>query len=265
MKEIVVLGQLFQQGMLVLLLVIARIVPVVQLVPYLGGKATPQFVKTSLSLALAGLVFPVIWSGQEIATGAHLALLVLKEVLVGLTIGFIGALVFEAVRTAGQIIDTARGQNMATALNPMLPDRASVSGDALYLLFVAVFLGSGAHHLLLRVLVRSYIAVPVTEFPPTDHMAEAGLLMARLFGSSFELALVVALPVVITVLLTDLVLAMVNKAAPQIQVFFMGMPLKAALGIFVLLLCTEGIMDTLMVHGVDDLHALERLIDGWAP
>ncbi|MEZ4459412.1 MAG: flagellar biosynthetic protein FliR [bacterium] len=264
MQEIVSLGQVFQQGMLVMLLVTARIAPVVQLVPYLGGKATPQSVKTAISLALAGLVFPVIWTGQMLPTGVHLALLVVKEVLVGLTIGFVAALVFEAVRTAGQIIDTVRGQNMATALVPQLPERASVSGDAMYLLFVALFLTSGAHHLMLSVLVRSYVAVPVVGFPDATQLSDAGLLVARLFGTSFELALIVALPVVVAMMLTDLVLALVNKAAPQIQVYFLGMPLKAALGIFVLLLCIEAIMQTLMIHGVDDLRALEHLIEGWS-
>jgi flagellar biosynthetic protein FliR len=264
MKDFISVGHLFQHGMLVLLLITARIAPVVQLVPYLGGKATPQSVKTTIAFALSGLIFPVVWTSEVLPTGFGMALLIAKEVMVGLTMGFIGALVFEAIRIAGQIIDTVRGQNMATALVPQLPDRSSGTGDALYLLFVAIFLVSGAHHLLLTVLLRSYIAVPISRFPDMEQVSDVGMLVARLFGNSFELALVIAFPVVLTVLMADVVLAMVNRAAPQVQVFFLGMPLKAALGLFVVLICVEGIMQRLMQQGVEDISALQTIIEGWA-
>lgn len=259
MMGITNLASELQQWATVLMLVIARVAPVIQLVPYLGGKATPQSVKTALAFALSGLLVPLM-RPDTLPEGPMLAAVVFKEVAVGLTIGFVGALVFEATRTAGQIMDTVRGQNMATALVPQLPERSSVSADLMYLLFVALFLSSGAHHLLLRVWVRSYEAVPLSEFPKLGQLHDVGLLMARMFGASFELALVIAMPVVLASLLTDALLALINRAAPQVQVFFIGMPIKAALGIFVLLVTVEVSMDVLLSHGVDDLNTLEEVL-----
>jgi flagellar biosynthetic protein FliR len=258
MKGITHLASELQQWATVLMLVIARIAPVIQLVPYLGGKATPQSVKTALALALSLLLVPIM-RPEIVPHGPMLAVLVFKEVAVGLTLGFVGALVFEATRTAGQVMDTVRGQNMATALVPQLPERSSVSADLLYLLFVAVFLSSGAHHLLLRAWVRSYEAVPLAGFPDLDRLVDLGMLMARLFGASFELALVIAMPVVLASLLADALLALINRAAPQVQVFFIGMPIKAALGIFVLLVTVEVTIEVLLAHGAHDLQVLQEV------
>lgn len=267
MKALLDAGYLFQEGLILMAMVSARFVPVVQLVPYLGGKATPQIVKMSLAACLSLLVMPVLWEARaELPTAPPaLAVLLAKEVLIGLTIGFVGALVFEALRMSGQIMDTVRGQNMATAMVPQLPERVSLSADILLQLGIAIFLIIGGHRVLIAALLLSYQAVPLHVMPDAATATQAGVLIAELFGASFMIALLMAFPVIASVLLAELVLALINKSAPNVNVFFLGMPLKAMIGIFALLVSLDALIGLLVSEANHDLRALMALLQGLVP
>ena len=241
-------------------LVAARIAPIVYLVPYFGGKATPQPVKAGVSIALTALVYPIVWGAEAapVPAGAFaLAALTLKELALGLTFGFVAALMFDAVRVAGQVIDAARGQTMATAMVPQLPERASVSGAYLYQLTIVVFLFAGGHRVLIAALARSYRSVPPTEFPALgEDLGELAVGIARLGADSIAVGVGIALPVLAASLLIDVTLGLVNRAAPQIQVFFLGMPIKAVAGAAVLALA----VDAVAVRVIDEAGAAARFL-----
>lgn len=251
------------RSVLLFALVMARVVPIVQLAPFLGGKATPRTVKTSIAFALAILVAPVVWTPEflfaEIST-IDLGLLIAKEALVGLTLGFVTALVFESVRMAGQIIDAARGQTMANVMVPQLPERVSVTADLLYQFSIALFFVLGGHHLFVTALVRSYRVIPPADFIAVDG-PQTVLTIARLTADSIAIGLLLALPVVAAILLADMVLALINKSAPQVNVFFLGMPAKALLGTAVVLLGLGLFADEFAVHAAENLEALQVVIE----
>lgn len=257
--------ELIDRSTLMLALVMARVAPIVELIPFLGGRATPRTVKTALSLALVVLLFPVLWTPGLLATeisAPQFALLAAKEVLVGMTIGFVAALVFEAVRMAGQIIDAARGQTMANVMVPQLPERVSVTSEFLYLFAVALFFTFDGHHVFVGALAESYVAVPLATMPTWTATtgAELAFTTARLTADAIALAITFAFPVVGSILLADLVLAMINRSAPQVNVFFLGMPLKAALGTAVVLLGLGVFADEFVTHALSGLTALKDLI-----
>jgi flagellar biosynthesis protein FliR len=235
------------------LMVMARVGPIIQLVPYLGGKGVPAQVKVALGLAMAALVYPALWSSgaaDALPTHpAHIALLVVKEGLLGMLLGFVAALAFDAVRLAGQIMDTVRGQNMATTMVPQLPDRVSISADILYQLTLIAFVGAGAHRLFIAALVRSFVVFPPHRMPAWGDGSEAiALGLARISADAIGLGVLLAFPVIAATLLVDLCLALVNRSAPQIQVFFIGMPIKALLGVAVLLGLLDGIMSRVVLE-----------------
>lgn len=258
------------RAILLAALVMARVSPVVQLVPYLGGKAVPTQVKAGLSLALAALVYPIMWqsgAADQLPSGALvIAALVLKEVMVGAMLGLVAALVFDAVRLAGQIMDTARGQNMATAMLPQLPDRVSMSADLLYQGTVVVFLMLGGHRLFIAALVRSFVLLPPHRFAaPGEHGLTLTMTLVRLSADAIALGVLIAFPVIAAVLLTDVCLALVNRAAPNIQVFFLGMPIKAMLGLAVLVGVLDRMVERIITAAagqIDTAVALVQLLGG---
>ena len=253
------------QAILLGALVTARVAPIVQLVPYLGGKATPQTVKLGLSMALTALVYPLVFSSGAAFSLPEdpitIAALILKEVLIGVAFGFVAGLVFEATRIAGQLIDNARGQTQATAFAPQLPERVSVSADLLYQLTAVVFVGLGGHHLLVGALLRSYVSIPPHQFPALGaNVQQTALAIARLGADAITLGVLLAFPVVASILLTEIVLAFVNRAAPQINVFFLGMPLKACIGLIALVFALDAIVARVLTEGVTYLGWVERMI-----
>ncbi|MEC9396050.1 MAG: flagellar biosynthetic protein FliR [Myxococcota bacterium] len=260
---------LLDRAILLWALVAARIAPIVMMVPYLGGKAVPQLVKMGLTIALTGMIYPLVWGSGAAAAlpdGAlALSVLLLKELLLGFTFGFVAALVFDAVRIAGQLIDNARGQTQATAFVPQLKERVSVTGDYLYQLNVVVFLLLGGHRLFIAALVNSFAAIPPQTMPPLgDHLGAMAFGITRLATDAITLGVVMAFPVIAAILLTDLCLAMVNRAAPQINVFFLGMPIKALAGIAVVLITLQALVERTMREAVSGIQFIEAIMQSLA-
>lgn len=258
------------RALLLYALVAARVAPIVQLVPYFGGKATPQMVKMGLIIALTALVYPAVWaSGAADAlpsTAPQIILLMTKELLLGLMFGFVAALVFESVRVAGQLIDNARGQTMATAMVPQLPERVSVTADYYYQLTIVIFLAVGGHRLFIAAFARSFEAIPPQTLPAAgDHLLEVCLQIVRLGADSITLGVLLAFPVIAATLLADLCLGLVNKAAPQIQVFFLGMPIKALLGILVFLLGLHIVTERAVDEALNSVRFLQAFVETLQP
>lgn len=257
------------QSILLGALVVARMIPIVQLVPYLGGEVVPQTVKMGLALALAILVYPAVWmqgGAAALPEGTiDVSLLVLKEVFVGATIGFVCALSFEAIRMAGQIIDNSAGLTQATTMVPQLPDRISPTSNFLYQLAIVFFFAVGGHRVFLWALTSSYSILPPHEFIDMgDGLSELALVILRLTADAITLGVLMAFPVLAAIMLTNLFLALVNKSAPQINVFFLGMPLKAVLASAIVLLSLEVILSRLIERSLDDLEVVMGLIEALA-
>lgn len=249
-------------------LVSARMVPIVMLVPFLGGKAAPTQVKMGLALAFAVLVYPSVWMAEPAVPSDPVTIgaLLVKELGVGLMLGFVTALVFHAVRMAGRLIDTSRGQNKAMSMVPELQTQASVTGNFLVQLFIVLFLVTGGHRIFLAALTRSFRYIPPQDFTAISANGTAVVFdIARLATEAITLGVLLAFPVIAAILLTNIFLALVNKSAPQINVFFLGMPLKALVGIIVVLLALEPLAARFLDEAVYYLQQLLELIHLLSP
>ena len=258
--------EILHQKVLLAALIAARILPMVQMVPYLGGQVVPQTVKMGLTFSLVLLVYPAVWlSGAAFelpSSTLGISLLVIKEVFVGITLGFVCALAFEAVRMAGQIIDNTAGLTQATTMVPQLPDRVSPSSNFLLQLTIVIFFAVGGHRVFLWALTRSFQIIEPQGYLDFDQgLAEVALIVLRLSADAIMLGVLMAFPVIAAIMLTNLFLALVNKSAPQINVFFLGMPLKAVLASAVLLISLDAILQRFLDQVLDDLQTLIQLME----
>lgn len=260
------LRQAINQSILLGALVVARLIPMVQIVPYMGGEAVPQTVKMGLAIALTILVYPAVWlQGGAVMLPDNvfeISLLVIKEVFVGFTLGFVCALSFEALRMAGQIIDNSAGLTQATTMVPQLPDRISPTSNFLYQLGIVFFFAVGGHHVFLWALTQSFVVIPPHAFIDMgDGLADVALIVLRLTADSITLGALMAMPVLAAILLTNIFLALVNKSAPQINVFFLGLPLKAVLASAILLLSLDVVLAQLVDRSLEDIEMLMGLME----
>ncbi|MFB6372183.1 MAG: flagellar biosynthetic protein FliR [Bradymonadaceae bacterium] len=230
------------QSILLAGLVMARLTPIVLLVPFLGGKAAPSQVKIGLALVLTVLVYPSVWVASPTVPTSAIVIggLVVKEVAVGLMLGFVTALVFHAVRMAGRLIDTTRGETKGMSMVPQTKTQVSLMGSFLFQLFIVVFMVTGGHRLFFAALIRSFKRIPPYAFLTVgDRGPGLAFGIAQMATDAIGIAVLLAFPVIAAILLTNIFLALVSKAAPQINVFFLGMPLKALIGIAVVLFALD--------------------------
>jgi flagellar biosynthetic protein FliR len=241
----------------------ARTVPVVWLVPAFGGPNVPAQVRVGMGLALAVLCLPRL-AGQVPQAGPLLwILLVGREVAVGVTLGFVAGLIFRAAETAGRLTDILRGANLAEVLNPTSDERTSPLGDVTLLLAVVIFLELGGLGHLATALGRSYDAVPLAATASPAGLGQAAGLALAASGQMLEAALGLAAPALVALLLADLALAAVGRAAPQIPLYFVGMPLKALLGVGAVLISVGALHQALTAGFTGWSGLLARAVAAW--
>lgn len=221
-------------------LVLVRLVAVISLSPVFGGEAIPRRLRLGLAILLALVIAPAVGATPTPSgapTTQHFGALVAKEAFIGLLFAVFLRLAFELLAATGALMDMARGASMAMTLDPLNRQQNSVLATFMLQTMLVTFLVSGGHETLIRALTASFATAPPDAALPTA-LADVHELRSilGLAGSLFLLAFRVAAPVVAVMFLVDLALALLARAAPQIQVYFLGLIIKGTLGIAVLVL-----------------------------
>jgi flagellar biosynthetic protein FliR len=238
----------------------ARMVPVLILAPFFGGRLVPAVAKMGLAAALAVILFPRIAAAIPVVGPVEIALLFAKELFVGLAIGLAASLLFQAAEAAGRLVDIGRGASLAEVLVPQSGTGASPTGELYFQLAVVVFLATGGHRLFLAALGHSYEVVPLTVFPGAHGLAALAGGFIDLTAGLLAVALGLAAPVLIAAVLTDVSLGLVNRVAPQLNAFVLGLPMKALIGAAVVLLGISVVGTEIVRGGATVLTSVEDVI-----
>lgn len=209
------------------LFVLLRAGIVISFLPFLGTKMAPMRFKAGLAAAVALVLTPVVSIAPP---DGQIAQMVMREVVFGMVLGSMARSVFYAVDMAGQMMSNAMGLSIATVFNPEVGNSAEIS--RFYgIIAILVFLAQDAHHDLIAVFVSSYEMVPSEAITARDLAAYA----LSTGGGFFTIAFKIAAPVIVVMLVTQLLLGFLNKAAPQMNVFFVGFPVYIFVGFLVLI------------------------------
>ncbi len=203
------------------------------------------FVRNALLMVMAAPAFPV---ALEFVMGRppgsfNMPLVCAHEAIIGLLIGFVAAVPFWAIHVAGSLIDTLRGASIGAVYNPSLGEQTSELGTALSNMLLLVFLGCGGLHAMLDALYSSYTTVGFGAPLPFANGFLASI--GGLWHTLFNLALTFSIPAIIAMTLIDLGMGLVNRAAPQLNVFFVALPIKTGA---TLLLLTFGMRIAVMPY-----------------
>lgn len=209
-----------------------RILALVGSAPILGNPSVPLRVKIGLSFLLTLVLVPVIGPMPTVEPGSAIGLLVLvQQILIGVAIGFAMRIIFTAVEMAGQISGMQMGLGFATFFDPQNAAQMPVVGQFLGLLATLLFLAMNGHLLLIEVLVKSFQTLPVA---PPPYTAAGWRVLAGWGGEVFLAGLLLSLPIMAALLITNLALGIMTRAAPQLNVFSVGFPITLAAGFVVL-------------------------------
>lgn len=224
----------------------ARVAATFMLLPMFSSETIPALVRNSIFVAL-GIVSLSIQPPLDpnlLGPGGW-ATILLKEVFVGLMIGFFFGSVLWALEAAGQIIDTKVGATLAQVVDPLSGHQTSLNGAFLGRLGSVVFISMGGLSLLLRVTMESYVLWPVAS--PMPRLDPRGLdLVTGEFGRQMVLATLFAAPVLTVLFLIDMGLGLMNRFAQQLNVFTLSMSIKSYAATFIVLLLVSSYVTAIM-------------------
>ncbi len=204
-------------------LVLLRCTALVFAAPIFGHHAVPTLVKFGLGAALTVAMVKGIAPAPD---AVPLVLAAPLEVVIGLSLGFVLSLGFQAVELAGRLISIQTGLSLGNVYNPLQEDQSTALDPFFSIMAGLLFLAMGLHLAIVKVLARSFEVYPLGGGWPID----LPLTAAQTTALALELGVRVALPLALVLLLAELAVALLSRAIPQINVFMFGIPIKMVIG-----------------------------------
>jgi len=238
---------------------LARVLGLIGAAPLFSNGSVPVRVRVGLGLAISLAVLPTLPPMPALAPGSGLGLAVLvQQMLIGIGLGFVMRIVLAAVIMTGELIGLQMGLSFATFFDPQAGGQTAVMSQFLNLLATLLFLALNGHLLMIDVLVRSFEWLPVSTRPLHG---DGWMVVARLGAMLFSAGLLLALPLVATLLITNIAMGVLTRAAPQLNLFAIGFPVTLSAGFLVLLLTLDSfapVLQHFMGLGFDSMAELAK-------
>lgn len=215
-------------------LVMARLSGLFLFAPFFSRSVGPARIRVILLFTITLAIFPMVphWPGEGKAQVTAMAMAILTEGIIGLVMGMLTHWALLSAQTAGNIIGVEIGLSMATVMDPTSGMQEGVVSNLLYLASLMIFLALDGHLLLLQGLINSFKALPPGGGAPSPEKMLQGVLIG--VTRMFELGILLAAPVIAVSKLIYVGLALINRASPQIQVFFVATPLTQVAGMLLI-------------------------------
>ena len=219
------------ETLLSFLLTLMRVSLIVFLMPFYGGETIPAPVKAALCLILALALWPHL-SFPAGAFPAHplgIIVILLGELILGMTLGMCVHFIFAGIQTGGELLGFQMGFTMVSLVDPLSGARVSITSHLLYMVSLLTFLTLDGHLHLLRALAESFTLLPPGGLTMRGNLVDNVLSLS---GGMFVLAVKIAAPVMAAIFMVELALALMARAAPQMNLLTLGFPIKIAVGFF---------------------------------
>lgn len=223
-----------------LFLFLARMLPIIALSPFFGARVLPHPVKVAFALTLFAIFLPellVVTKSTDLNFNLWSLTLFLKEIFVGYIIGFFISLPFQIAQSSGIFIDHQRGGASLMVNDPTIQNQSSPLGTLFNMVFIIIFFYIDGPFLFIEAIISSYQVIPPDAMINHLFFAEDSPFWKRemtLLNEVMVIATRLASPALIAILMTDVFLGITNRLAPQVQITFLGLPLKSLLGLGVL-------------------------------
>ncbi len=237
------------------MLVFARIGAMVMLLPGFGETNIPVRIKLGIALLLTLVILPAHRGAYQIDMQSMSSLIVLAihEIVIGIILGATARVTLAALQTAGSVIAQQLGLGFVTAIDPTQGQQGLLIGNFLTLLGVALLFATDTHHLIIAALSDSYKI-----FTPGEMMSsgDVAALATRAFAAAFKLGMQLAAPFLVFGVVFNVGLGVLARLMPQMQVYFVGVPLSIMIGFVIFAAILATMMGTYMDYFVGVLHSM---------
>lgn len=228
-------------------LIMTRLAMVTSTIPFLVGKPVPGTIRIGFTLVMLLFLYPHLAPADHSllpSSPLMIVVLFLKEAFYGIAIGLASSIVFHGFEAAGSMVDNQRGAAQARLLIPQLGEQSSLFGNLTYQLGIVIFMSLGGHLIFMKAVIESYDLLPILSLPQArpDFIAMSEEFI-KMSGMVLLLALQLTAPVLISIFIADVILGIMTKTAPSINVFELSFGVKGVLGVVIYFLAL-GIMIT---------------------
>lgn len=214
-------------------LILLRIIGFFVSMPIIGSVNVPPSVKVLLSLSMTMVIFPHVGWAKLTSSIEHLDIITLaiKEMFVGLFFGFLARMFFMAITMAGEVTSISMGVSAAQLYNPTMGE-SSTALDQFYVTIASIFfLSINGHHILISGIYKSFELVPITKTALNlSGLQSFGVLVQTIT----EIALKMSAPILVTILFTNVAIAVIGRAVPQINILITSLPVNILVGFAVI-------------------------------
>src|SRR6266700_2043666 len=233
------------------MLVFARVGAMVMLLPGLGETNIPVRVKLAIALLLTLVILPLHRQAYRIDMGSLTPLLVLM--LHDIVLGITARVTLSALQVAGSVIAQQLGLGFVTAVDPTQGQQGLLIGNFLTLLGLALLFATDSHHLVIAALNDSYSIFSPGDLLPSGDVAA---LATRAFAAAFKIGIQLSAPFLVFGLVFNIGLGVLARLMPQMQVYFVGVPLSILAGFLIFALVLAAMMGTFLDYFVGVMHDL---------
>jgi flagellar biosynthesis protein FliR len=231
-------SELLQTWIMSLLWPLTRVLGVIAVAPVLSHSAVPKRVRLGLGIVITLMLIPTIPIVPAFDLFSFQALLVLiQQLIIGFAIGFSMRLVFAAVELAGHLIGMTMGLGFATFFDPQSHGQTSAISQFLAILAVLIFLSLDGHLMFVTVVAHSFTSMPIAAEGHINPMK-----IVQWGEMIFSSGVLLALPVLTTLLITNMALGILTRTAPQLNLFGIGFPITIAIGFLILTMSLPGML-----------------------
>ena len=203
--------------------------------PIFGSRNYPIPMKIGLIFFTTMIVYPFVNTTltYDVSTFWGFAILMVNELMIGLFIGLLISVYFNFIYFAGDIIDHQLGFSIISVINPMDESQIPITANVFYVFSTLIFLMFNLHHELITALIVSFSKIELGSFFKS---ADSFVILVDIVQQSFVIGLQIAAPFMITVLIADIVLGLLSKAMPGMNIFVLGMPFKIFFGLLLFII-----------------------------
>ena len=247
-------SELLQTWIVSLLWPLTRVLGVMATAPIFSHNTIPNRIKLGIGIVFTLIIMPTLPPLPQFEIFSFQGLLILvQQLVIGLAIGFSMRLVFAAVDLAGQLIGMSMGLGFASFFDPQSQGQSTAVNQFLILLTMLIFLGLDGHLMIVTAMVNSFITMPIA-------IGGGGInpMKIALWGETiFSAGLLLALPAVAALLITNMALGILTRTAPQLNLFGIGFPITLSIGFLVLALALPGMLkpiENFIEQGISNMH-----------
>jgi len=233
------------------LAVMARIFGAMNVFPIMSGSYFGRMIKLCMAMAFSIVVFPTINTGKIEAMGPIIIMiLIAKEYFVGYIIGYVTSVPIWVIENVGQFIDRQRGETLGGSLSNLTNTQDSSIGKLLLQAFTVYFVSMNGVLFFLSFLYQSYQVFPAEAFLPVVSKAMMANYVS-IFENLMVWSIVLSMPIVIVMFFVEVIMGIISAFLPQLNVTVLSMPIKSAIGIFVLAIYIGNLFHFVLLNYLD--------------